>query len=169
VSQLLKQQTFVKFNTAAFFESGGYEIPSEKNEDAKSAFSPIIDSLFAFIKKYPKYKLEASVIINGYADGQGFGETDLLNQLTKNIGKNQATKEELNQELSRLRSEGVSQIIVGIYNDKLKEIPSDYEFNTRFIKIGKGEEYPNKKIDNYQIDDERRRIVVIYWNAVPKD
>lgn len=169
VNQLLKQQTFIKFNTAAFFEAGGFDIPSEKIEDAKKAFSPVVDSLFVFIKKFPKYKLEASIIINGYADGQGFSPSELVNQLTKNIGKDQATKEELNQELSRLRSEGVSQIIVGIYNDKVKEITSNYQFNTRFIKIGKGEEYPNKKIDNYQIDDERRRIVVIYWNAIPID
>ena len=40
--------------------------------------------------------------------------------------------------------------------------------NTRFFKNGKGEEYPNKKIKNYMLDDERRRIVIIYWNALPK-
>ena len=168
VDQLLKQQTFVKFNSAAFFQAGGYKIPVEKMEEAKIVFSPIVDSLIVFIKKFPKYKLNSSIIASGYADGTGFGAGELVDQLTANIGKEVATKEELNSELSRLRAEEVSSILLEIYKEKTKDVPQKSQFNTQFFKMGKGEEYPNKKIDNYQTDDERRRIVVIYWNALPE-
>ena len=168
VEQLLKQQTFIKFNTAAFFQAGGYKIPEEKMAEAKMVFSPIVDSLIVFVKKFPKYKLNSSIIASGYADSQGFGAGALVDELTKNIGKEVATKQELNSELSRLRAEEVSTILVEIYNEKIKEFQNIYQFKTQFYKIGKGEDFPNKKIENYQVDDERRRIVVIYWNAFPE-
>ena len=168
VDQLLKQQTFVKFNTAAFFNAGGFEIPEEKMAEAKIVFSPIVDSLIVFVKKFPKLKLNSSIIASGFADGQGFGAGELVDKLTSNIGKTEATKEELNSELSRLRAEEVSSILLEIYNERIKGIAESSQFNTQFFKMGKGEEYPNKKIDNYQTDDERRRIVVIYWNAIPQ-
>jgi hypothetical protein len=84
------------------------------------------------------------------------------------MGKTEATKEELNGELSRLRAEEVSSILLEIYKERTANLTETGQFNTQFFKMGKGEEYPNKKIDNYQIDDERRRIVVIYWNALPQ-
>lgn len=168
VDQLLKQQTFVKFNTAAFFNAGGFKIPEDKMDEAKIVFSPIVDSLIVFIKKFPKYKLNSSIIASGFADATGFSPGSLVDLLTSNMGKTEATKEELNSELSRLRAEEVSSILLTIYNERIKVLANTGQFNTQFFKIGKGEEFPNKKIDNYQTDDERRRIVVIYWNALPE-
>jgi hypothetical protein len=170
VESLLKQKTFIKFNSGAFFGPGGYKIPEEKMEEAKIVFSPIIDSLIVFVKKHPKVKLSSSIIASGYADAQGFGEGELVNQLTANIGKEIATKEELNSELSRLRAEEVSSILLQIFNDKISQQKEEQKFSqTQFFSLGKGEELPNKKISDYQIDDERRRIVIIYWNAIPKE
>jgi hypothetical protein len=168
INELLKQQNFVKFNTAAFFKAGGFEIPAEKMDEAKIVFAPIVDSLIVFVKKFPKFKLNSSIIASGFADGTGFEPGPLVDQLTSNIGKTSATKEELNSELSRLRAEEVSSILLEIYKERTKSLPENTQFNTQFFKIGKGEEYPNKKIDNYQTDDERRRIVVIFWNALPE-
>ena len=168
VNQLLKQTTFVKFNSAAFFEGGGFKIPENKMEEAKVVFSPIVDSLVVFVKKFPKLRLNSSIIASGYADATGFGPGALVDLLTANIGKAVASKEELNSELSRLRAEEVASILTNIYNDRIKDNPNANQFNTQFFKIGKGEELPNKKITNYEINDERRRIVVIYWNALPE-
>ena len=166
VNELLKQETFVKFNTAAFFNAGGFKIPEDKLAEAKIVFSPIVDSLISFVKKFPKYKLNSSIIASGFADGQGFGAGTLVDLLTTNMGKTEATKEELNSELSRLRAEEVSSILLEIYKERIKDLTDTGQFNTQFFKMGKGEEFPNKKIDNYQTDDERRRIVIIYWNAL---
>lgn len=168
VNQLLKQTTFVKFNSAAFFEGGGFKIPENKMEEAKTVFSPIVDSLVVFVKRFPKLRLNSSIIASGYADATGFGPGALVDMLTSNIGKAVATKEELNSELSRLRAEEVAGILTNIYNERIKDNPNANQFNTQFFKIGKGEELPNKKITNYEINDERRRIVVIYWNALPE-
>ena len=168
VDQLLKQETFVKFNSAAFFNAGGFKIPAEKMDEARLVFSPIVDSLIVFIKKFPKYKLNSSIIASGYADGTGFGAGTLVDLLTSSMGKTVATKEELNSELSRLRAEEVSSILLEIYKERTKGLTETGQFNTQFFQIGKGEEFPNKKILNYTTEDERRRIVVIYWNALPQ-
>lgn len=169
IENLFNQKTFIKFNSAAFFGPGGYKIPDEKMEEAKNVFSPIVDSLLVFIKKYPKINLSSSIVSSGYADGQGFSEGELVNQLTANLNKALASKEELNAELSRLRAEEVLSILMQIYKNKIQNIDNQNKFQTDFFAIGKGEEFPNKKITNYQTDDERRRIVVIYWNSLPKD
>jgi hypothetical protein len=168
IDQLLKQKTFLKFNSAAFFSAGGYKIPEEKIEEAKNVFSPIVDSLLIFLKKYPNTKLNASIISSGYADGQGFGPGELVDHLTKNIGKDVASKEELNSELSKLRADEVSSILFEIYNNRTQSLTNLKNFQTQFFTLGKGEDFPNKKINDYQTNDERRRIVVIYWNALPE-
>ena len=137
-------------------------------DEARLVFSPIVDSLIVFIKKFPKYKLNSSIIASGYADGTGFGAGTLVDLLTSSMGKTVATKEELNSELSRLRAEEVSSILLEIYKERTKGLTETGQFNTQFFQIGKGEEFPNKKILNYTTEDERRRIVVIYWNALPQ-
>jgi hypothetical protein len=168
IDQLLKQQTFIKFNTAAFFPSGAYKIPAEKYAEAKTIFSPLVDSLVGFVKRFPNMSIVSSIVSTGYADGQGFGEGgELVTTLTANLGKTEASKEELNMELSRLRAEEVAGVLIEIWKEKVQQLNAASPMNTRFFKAGKGEEYPNKKIKDYQVEDERRRIVVIYWNALP--
>jgi hypothetical protein len=168
VDQLLKQQTFIKFNTATFFPPGGYIIPDEKKQDAKKAFSPLIDSLIFFVLRFPKFTLYPSIVASGYADGQGFAPGALVEKLNANLGKTDASKEELNMELSRLRASEVSGILYEIFKDKIAGLSKASMVESKFYQTGKGEEYPNKKIKNYMVDDERRRIVVLYWNALPK-
>lgn len=168
VDDLLKQKTFIKFNTASFFDAGGYEIAQEKLDEAKVVFSPVIESLFSFVNKYPNIKLNSSIVASGYADGQGFGAGELVDKLTALIGKETATKEELNSQLSKLRAEEVSSILSEIHKDKTQNLPNNINYKTSFYSIGKGEELPNKIITDYQLDDERRRVVIIYWSAVPE-
>lgn len=168
VDLLLNQQTFIKFNTATFFPPGGYKITPEKLPDAKIVFAPIVDSLISFVKRFPKFALSSSIISSGYADGQGFSPGELVDMLNKNLGKTDATKEEMNLELSRLRAEEIVGVLTEIFKEKVQNLPPSASLNTKFFKTGKGEEFPNKKIKDYQVDDERRRIVVIYWNALPE-
>jgi hypothetical protein len=161
IEQLLKQNTFIKFNTASFFPPGGYKIDSSKLSEAKVAFAPIIDSLLGFVLRFPNREMQSAIITCGYADGSGFGPGELVDMLTKNIGKLDPKKEELNQELSRLRADEISSILTSIFQEKIKNIDSLKNLNAIFYKIGKGEELPNKKITDYGVDDERRRIVLL--------
>ncbi len=169
IDDLLKQEVSVKFNTATFFGPGGYKIPPENLEKAKIVFAPVIDSLISFIHKYPGKSIVSSVISSGYADEQGIRSgTDLWRSLTDNLRNANASREELNKELSRLRAVEVGNILSIILKEKVKQFPEFSNAEIRFITVGKGEEYPNKSIKDYKADDERRRIVVIFWSLVPK-
>ena len=122
IDQLLKQQTFLKFNLAAFFPAGAYKMPPEKMDEAKTAFAPMIDSLVQFVERFPNFEIVSSIVSNGYADGQGFGAGGLVDTLTANIGKTEVTKEELNLELSRLRAEEIERILMDLFKEKIKNI-----------------------------------------------
>ncbi len=169
VDDLLKQQNFIKFNTAAFFPPGGFQIPAEKLEMAKSVFKPVLDSLIVFLDKYAQRKVASNIVCYGYADGQPIKDrSELWNMLTKNLNDTNASRQTLNIELSRMRSEDVSGIMKSLFLQNIKRFPDSSLTEMRFIKIGKGEDYPNKTITDYGVVDERRRIVVIFWNALPK-
>ena len=170
VDDLLKQQNFAKFNTATFFSTGGFQIPNDKIKTAENVFSPILDSLISFVKKYPSKQMNSSIVCYGYADEQPFkSHTELWTILTTNLNDTNATRQTLNIELSRLRSENVSTILQSLLQQKAKLFPDSSISKVQFIKIGKGEEYPNKTITDYTGSDERRRIVVVFWNALPKE
>jgi hypothetical protein len=170
VDDLLKQQNFAKFNTATFFSTGGFAIPNDKIKEAETVFSPILDSMISFVKKYPSKQMNSSIVCYGYADEQPFKPyTELWRTLTTNLNDTNATRQSLNVELSRLRSEDVSSILQSLLHQKSKLFPDRSISEVQFIKIGKGEEYPNKTITDYTASDERRRIVVVFWNALPKE
>ncbi len=169
VDDLLKQQNFIKFNTATFFPPGGFAIPGEKLEMAKQVFKPVLDSLIAFLQKHPQRKILSNIVCYGYADEQPIKEkSELWDTLTKNINDTNASRQLLNIELSRLRSEDIAGIMKSIFLQNINQFPDSSLTKMRFIKLGKGEDYPNKTITDYTTDDERRRIVVIFWNALPE-
>jgi hypothetical protein len=169
VNTLLNKNTFFKFNSAVFFGPGEYTIPDEKIPMAITVFTPVIDSLIDLVKRFPQKKLISTVISCGYADAQGINRNgELYNQLCKNIGKNNPDNDELNAELSRLRADNITAVLKTIFAEKQAGNWAIAGLRIKFYKIGKGQEHPNKKIIDYQIDDERRRIVVIYWNALPE-
>jgi hypothetical protein len=168
VNALLHKNTFFKFNSAVFFGSGEYVIPDEKIPLAITVFAPVIDSLIDLVKRFPQKKMVSTVISCGYADAQGINRNgELYNQLCKNIGKNNPDNDELNAELSRLRADNITAVLKTIFAEKQAGNWSIAGLRIKFYTIGKGQERPNKKITDYQVDDERRRIVVIYWNALP--
>jgi hypothetical protein len=167
LDQLLKQQTFIRFNKSDFFPPGGYVIPEDKMIRAKEAFAPLIDSLISFVGRFPTLRLNKSIVTYVYTDGQGFSPGPLVDELTKRLGKTEATKEELNYQLTQLRAEEIDSVLKELFIEKAKNFPPATSLPTRFLITGKGEEYPNKKIRDYQVDDERRTIIVIFWNALP--
>jgi hypothetical protein len=129
----------------------------------------VLDSLIAFLNKYPQRKIMSDIICYGYADEQSIKDrSELWYTLTKNLGDTNASRGLMNQELSRLRSEDVSEIMKSLFLQNIKRFPDSSFTEMTFIKIGKGEDYPNKTITDYAFADERRRIVVIFWNALPK-
>lgn len=158
------------FELAAFFGPGGYIIPDDKKELAKQYFSPVIDSLMKFSNEYSEIERIATIVLNGYADGTGIGEgSNLYNMLVERMGKTTATKEELNEALSELRAENLRTFLNGMIAERANSFVNYNTLTFENIKRGMGEQFPNPKITDYLVDDERRRIVLCYWSVLPND
>lgn len=158
------------FSLAAFFGPGGFIIPEQKYKLAKKYFSPIIDSLVKFSNNYVAVIRTATITVNGYADGTNIGKgSKLYNTLATYLSNTNPDKGALNAALSALRAEKISILLTQL----LKERFPDFKLITKVVfesnESGMGEKLPDAKIVNYKLNDERRRIVVIFWNVLPAE
>lgn len=157
------------FDLAAFFGPGKYEIPSDKQTIAEKSFSPLIDSLVAFYQKYADVDKKATLVIFGYADGNGFNqESEIYTTLVTMLNDSTATKQALNQKLSELRAVNIGNLMELSIEKKIPNYKEIKAIDFLFVQKGKGEEYPSKKVTDYREDDERRRVVLLFWNILPK-
>ncbi len=155
------------FDLAAFFGPGKFSVPDDKRELASTSFSPIVDSIIRFSNKYKNINRTGSLIILGFADGTGFSAGPLFELLAGKIGKSEPSKEELNQKLSELRAEELIKLLSDQFQKKQKEIQNFDILKVSYLQKGKGENLPLPTITNYQVNDERRRIVLCYWAVLP--
>lgn len=156
------------YELAAFFGPGKYIIPEEKFDVASVAFSPLVDSLKYFANKYDSIQSTATLVVNGFADGMDFStESEMYQTLLTYLKKTTASKEELNQAISELRAQEISKLIEVILQKKGTGFKAADKIKFHFYGYGQGETLPTKTITDYQTDDERRRIVLIYWIVLP--
>lgn len=156
------------FDLAAFFGSGKYNIPQENYQQAAGLFSPAIDSLIHFSNKYADIPRTSTLVVNGFADGQAIDTaSELYHTLLNHLGKQEASKKELNSALSQLRALEISDLLYKVLSEKDKEFVNAQTIKFKNFGYGQGETYPSKKITNYREDDERRRIVLVYWSVIP--
>ena len=157
------------FDLAAFFGPGKFEIPDDKKEIAEKTFSPLIDSLVKFYNKYADVERKATLVILGYADGSGFNlESDIFSALIAKLNDSTASKEKMNQQLSEWRAVSIGDLME---YSLAKQIPGYAEVKNidfLFVEKGKGEAYPSKLVTDYRTEDERRRVVLLFWNILPK-
>jgi len=164
VNDLLHTTSVERFNTGAFFGSGKYELAPDAIPAAQKAFTPIITKFGDFEKKYPNKKLEANFVILGYADEQPISEgSELYQLLSKDVKDPNPTRQQLNLALSQRRSLNISQYIKSLVDEQKKTA-----LQINYISQGRGEEHPNPSIKDYQENDERRRIVMIFWSILPE-
>jgi hypothetical protein len=159
---------FKLFDLAAFFGPGKYIIPEDKIDIAAQSFSPVIDSLMLFSNKYSQYSRTATLIILGFADATGYTPgSPLYYTLLDELGKPEATKEELNQKISELRSKELIKQLTNLYLKKASGFTNADKLHIEYLGQGKGEKLPQPSIKDYKEDDERRRIVLCYWVVLP--
>ncbi len=157
------------FDLAAFFGPGKYEIPDDRKSVAEISFSPLIDSLVAFYNRYADVEKKATLVILGYADGAGFNmESEIYPVLIDMLKDSTASKEKLNQKLSELRAINIGNLMEVSLEKKIPNYKEIKSIDFFFIESGKGEDYPSKKVTDYKTDDERRRVVLLFWNILPK-
>jgi outer membrane protein OmpA-like peptidoglycan-associated protein len=157
------------FNLGAYFGGGKYEIPQDKMEQAQQSFSPVLDSISNFYNRYSDIDRIATITVLGFADGTGFNkEGQTYKTLIAILKDSLATKEMINQKVSQLRAKSMADVMELILSKKIPDYENIRKLNFYFLEIGKGEEYPSKKITDYTINDERRRVVLLFWNILPK-
>lgn len=156
------------FNLAAFFGPGGYIIPESKIYIAKKYFSPIIDSLVKFSNHYATVLREAIITVNGYADGSNIGKgSKLYNTLVAKLDIPNPEKQDLNKALSALRAEKIAIFLTQLLRERFPEFNQNNKIVFESHETGKGETIPDPKIIDYKLNDDRRRIVIIFWNVLP--
>lgn len=157
------------FDLAAFFGPGKYDIPEDKKEIAEKSFSPLIDSLVKFYNKYADVEKKATLVILGYADGSGFSpESEIYKSIVEKLNDSTATKEKMNQQLSEWRAVNIGNLMEYSLEKKIPNYTNIKAIEFLFVEKGKGEDFPSKKVADYKTDDERRRVVLLFWNILPK-
>lgn len=170
IDEGLTKSTPHPFSLAAFFGPGGFKIPGSKYDLAKTYFSPVIDSLIKFSNNYASVMRTASIIVNGYADAANISKgSTLYRTLSKYLNTENPTKQELNTALSALRAEEISKLLTKILKERFPDFMLIDRIVFEAIETGQGEKFPDPLIKNYKDNDERRRIVVIFWNVLPAE
>jgi hypothetical protein len=168
INTLLATNTFTEFNMSSLFAPGQYVLTGSEKQRAVETFTPVIDSILSFTSQFPARKLAATIILLGFADAQPINpESELAATLLKKIGKSTAESAALNQELSRLRAGSARAILNEIIKTKKTAKPMYAFLSVDYIFQGRGEELPNEKIKDYRSDDERRRVVKVFWSIIP--
>jgi disulfide oxidoreductase YuzD len=164
----LSKPTKKLFNLAAFFGPGGYIIPKDKYPIAREYFLPIVDSLLKFSNNYPALLRTASIMIEGYADATKISaNTPLYKTLAAFMHRKAPSKQELNTGLSALRAIEIRQFLDMLIKEKTAAFISIDKVTFFNFESGMGEILPDPDIKNYTVNDERRRIVLIYWSVLP--
>jgi flagellar motor protein MotB len=166
IADLLSRSLVIKIDEDIIFEPGQYKVSSALVQNISKIFEPAANEIESFVKKYPDYDLSLIVNANGFADGTSIAEGSALYKDIKSKIKNQnASGKELNKELSRLRAEEV----IGLFKNYFYSRPKVGKniSNTLYTFEGRGDELPNPKINDYKIDDARRRVVLLYWSVFP--
>jgi hypothetical protein len=170
IEEGLQKSTKTLFSLAAFFGPGGYAIPLEKSEKARIYFSPVIDSLIKFSNKYAEIPRTATILVNGYADATQISVgSKLYKEMAKYLKVDAPTKAQLNVGLSSLRAEELSNLFTKTIKEKSSEFVALPKITFENIEAGRGEQLPDANIKNYKANDERRRIVIVYWSVLPND
>jgi outer membrane protein OmpA-like peptidoglycan-associated protein len=157
------------FNLAAFFGPGKYEIPSDKMKAAETAFIPILDSLVQFYNRYQDIEREATLIIMGFADEVGFTPgTETYKEIATLVNQPQPSKPLMNQKLSEMRANKLGDVMERLLARKINGFDSVRNVDFVFLETGKGEALPSRLIKDYKPEDERRRVVLFFWNILPK-
>jgi Icc-related predicted phosphoesterase len=170
IEEGLQKSTKTLFSLAAFFGPGGYAIPAEKSEKARIYFSPVIDSLITFSNKYAQAPRTATILVNGYADATQISKgSKLYNELGASLQIDEPTKAQLNTRLSALRAEELSKLFTKTIKEKSNDIVAPSKITFENIEVGRGEQLPDATIKNYKDNDERRRIVIVYWSVLPNE
>ncbi len=159
-------ETFKNFKSVSLFPKSQFEIDSIVKPIALKTFTPLLDSILKESKNTGSNHLIVQIVICGYTDGMGTSENSALYQsLKKYMKKVPMTKQNINKQLSYMRAVEVGKIISEVISNQKESFEIYDKVYIQLLNIGKGEEMPDHK-KKYKQNDEKRRIVKVYWNIL---
>jgi hypothetical protein len=169
LNDLYEISTFSQFETATFFPTGGYNIPSDKMEEARVSLEPIVQRIIRFIGEHPKQKFVAVIVCSGFSDESPVGkESPLYQSLVDKMDQSNPSRQAMNVKLSELRAKTIAKLLVDIIKVNEGMIPNPRLINYDIKWIGRGEALPYPdRIKDYKVVDKRRRMVSLIWNVLP--
>lgn len=169
LEDLINRNMVIKLDQDVLFEPGKYTVTSTVASAVGNFFEPVAKEIDLFTQKYPDFPLSLVITAKGYADGTSIGEgTQLYKDLAEGIKLNgrAVDAKELNKELSVRRAKSVIDLFENY--TKGRSVSGGSVKNILYLHEGKGEASPNPKITDYNIDDARRRIVLLFWSVFPE-
>ena len=169
ITELINRNTVVKLDQDVIFGSGQYTLTPDVTNTISKIFEPVTKEIDYFINKYPDFPLSLVITAKGYADATTIVESsNLYKKLVERMrlsGKKPLTNEDLNKELSTARAQSVIELLQTFTVGKSADGTTIK--NVLYLYEGKGEKFPIPKINDYKIDDPRRRIVLLFWSIFP--
>lgn len=169
ITELINRNTVVKLEQDVIFGPGQYNLSPSVAYNIGKIFEPVTKEIDYFLNKYPDFPLSLVITAKGYADGTAIAEgSNLYHKLVERMrlsGKSPLTNEDLNKELSNARAESVINLLKTFTIGK--SVDGSNIKNILFLYEGKGEKYPDPKINEYKINDPKRRIVLLFWSIFP--
>jgi hypothetical protein len=169
LNDLINRNMVVRIDQDVVFEPGKYTVSPDVATTIGKLFEPAAKEIDLFVGKYPDFPLSLVITAKGYADGTAIVEgTPLYNSLKDRLKlqTNNPDAKELNKELSRARAEAVITLFKQYTMDRSRAGGSIR--NILYIYEGKGDFPPDPSVRNYNMDDPRRRVVLLFWSLFPE-
>jgi len=168
LNEAVSVDAFRKYQMGAFFKPGAYKIPYSASKVVEEHFKPVIDSIINRSNKYADITCRVHIVLVGYADALSFSPNTPLYALLKSYTREEnPEKGLLNLVLSNLRANELLYHIKMLVKENATRFNSYNNLNIGYVAYGRGEALPFPNITDYQVDDERRRVVVFYWSVLP--
>ncbi|MBK8608023.1 MAG: hypothetical protein IPN82_14870 [Chitinophagaceae bacterium] len=169
ITELINRNTVVKLEQDVIFGPGQYNLSPAVAFTIGKMFEPVTKEIDYFINKYPDFPMSLVITAKGYADATTISEgSNLYKKIVERMrlsGKKPLTNEDLNNELSTARAESVIKLLQTFTVGKSADGKTIK--NILYLFEGKGEKFPDNKINDYGINDPRRRMVLLFWSIFP--
>lgn len=168
LNELIDQSLVLRIDQDVVFGPGKYEVEPSVANALGRIFEPAAKEIDYLVKKYPDFPLSLVITAKGYSDATQIAEGSGLYKELKERVKLQTSNpgnRELNKELSVARAEAVIRLFKNYTVNRSKS--GGNIRNILYLHEGKGEALPDPKISNYQVNDPRRRVVLLFWSIFP--
>lgn len=169
LNELIDQNLVLRIDQDVVFAPGKYEVEPGVATAIGKIFEPAAKEIDYLVKKYPDFPLSLVITAKGYSDATQIAEGSGLYKELKERVKLQTGNpgnRELNKELSVARAEAVIRLFKN-YTVNRSSTGGNIR-NILYLHEGKGEAFPDPKVSNYQVNDPRRRVVLLFWSIFPE-